>query len=992
VKKKIRIKYPDGRIQGPVLEEEFVSSLKSQDIPEGLLIQVFPFGEWVPYDIESRPGEYSEDKLLEKEFEFTIGTNETPDIQELSSKQSVETTKLIDARSFLNKSIDSTREIGVPKEETPKDDQEEVLEAPLEEEQKELVDREDSTKKINVSGMLKQLTEESESTLASFEQVEKTSLPNEQEPVVEVEEEKEKEKEVAVDSTVNFRSVFITALVGAGLIIYLLFEYLSPRLQDPQDIEIIPMKIRFPVTFEVENAKKSKEFYELGIKAYRKGNYVSKLKAINQFLISLRHKFQDNPALGNLILTYSELLLNVRDPGKEGLKLFRLILIAKSKYLKDINVVLGMALFYFHNKKYFTTLNVIENYLRVSKPSLKLLSLYLRVLLKTGNLVKAKKVYEKIKDIEYRPIESYFAIARFFDSDEQFLQGKKEIIKGIKNFKNSVLLYLEYCRYLVRDSQFKELEKILLRIKSLNVDQSPYYYSRFLEYMGIISAVKKKDALALKYFTRAIELHDSDELRSKLAAIKAKGESAIGNLVTESKIKQYMKLAEEKMKEKNWKEAFNYAIEASDLNEKYIPAQLLLAKIQVRRAFYKSALETLERIKKDFPNNKTVNYALIMAYIDSYKLDDVRKEIKSLAYSPLAKTSEYYSLLARYYLQSDNTALGMKNLIEALKLDPLNDENFYLLGMQYLKYRKYKSAKEFLARAIDLDPRNSVYRASWAKILYELDSAETAIGYLRDVLESNKEDTKILGDIAIYYYKSGQIKNFEEVKEKIEKKQNPDEGLYNFLIDIAKLENRVDDVIENSIKLIKLRPGNLQARMILGEYLIKINKWKKAEKVFEEVKKSLGSFPKVNYYLSKVYTKLKKAKKAEQAARLEIKENPDRAYGYYALGEVFRYKKDWLKASRSFEKAISIDPSYVEALTGLGWIRHRQNFYTEALELYSRAIKEEPSLGSLHRELGFLYKSMGQSGLAIESFETYLKLNPTARDSNRIKTWIKQLR
>jgi hypothetical protein len=35
---------------------------------------------------------------------------------------------------------------------------------------------------------------------------------------------------------------------------------------------------------------------------------------------------------------------------------------------------------------------------------------------------------------------------------------------------------------------------------------------------------------------------------------------------------------------------------------------------------------------------------------------------------------------------------------------------------------------------------------------------------------------------------------------------------------------------------------------------------------------------------------------------------------------------------------------------------------------------------------------MGQSGLAIESFETYLKLNPTAKDQDRIKQFIQQLR
>ena len=109
----------------------------------------------------------------------------------------------------------------------------------------------------------------------------------------------------------------------------------------------------------------------------------------------------------------------------------------------------------------------------------------------------------------------------------------------------------------------------------------------------------------------------------------------------------------------------------------------------------------------------------------------------------------------------------------------------------------------------------------------------------------------------------------------------------------------------NSSVTIKLNPGDLKARMTLGEYLLKMGKWKNAARVFEEVKSSLGSFPKVNYYLSKVYRQLKKPDKAEEAAKQEIKENPNRAYGYFSLGEVYKFKKDWPHAVRMYEKAIS---------------------------------------------------------------------------------------
>jgi tetratricopeptide (TPR) repeat protein len=1000
VRKKIRIKFPDGRVEGPMPADQLESHLEGLEGLTGVLAQFFPAGDWL--DLENLLNELNPvpagtpipaEEFKDEEFKYTIGTTETPKPPKPPPKEEevpdVGPTKVIDARSFLEEDFEATREIVIPGQ--IKEEEKEVEEEEPEIEV-EKIDPDMETGQFNIQDILPELDNEADQSFRDMERaLEEEERGEEVEEEVPEEKPIEKKVEKAPPKKIT-KKIIIRAVAVSFIAIYFLLELLEPGPTTPEGIKVVPLKIRFPVTFEFKDVKKSKEALDKGIKLYQKANYMGRLSAANQFLLSLQHSFQSNPALGNLILTYSELLLNSRNPRKEGQTLFRLIKIAKSKSLTDINVVMGTALFYFYNNKFYTALNVIENYLRVGKPSLKLLSIYLQILVKTGELTKAKKVYDKIKKIEYRPIESYVSISRFLDSDEQYTKGKKEIVRGLNNFKNSVPLYLEYCRYLIRDSQFKELEKILLRINTLEAEQSPFYYSKYLEYLGTLAAVKKEDKKAVKYFRKALKLHDSDELRSKLAALNMGGDSAVGSLVIESKIKQNMKLAREEMKNKNWNKAFNFAIEASDLNEKYIPAQLLLAKVQVNRGFYESALDTLKKLRKEYPTNMTVNRALIMANINSYRLDAARKEIVALANTPLAKTAEYYSLLARYYLASDNTVLALKNLVQALNLDPLNDEDFFLLGSQYLKYRKYQRAQEFLAQAINLDPRNTDYRAEWAKILYELDSAETAIGYLRDVLELDKDNPKIMGDIAIYYYKSGQQQNFEEMKEKIESSPRKDEGLFQFLVEAAKLEDRVDDVIKNSIELIKLNPGDLKARMTLGEYLLKMRKWKQAAKVFEEVKSSLGSFPRVNYYLSKVYTMLKQPDKAEEAAKLEIKENPNRPYGYFALGEVYKNKKDWPNAVRMFEKAISIDPAFTEALMGLGWIKQRQNYFTEAQELYARALKEDPSIAALHRELGFLYKSMGQSGLAIESFETYLKLDPTAKDARRIKQWIKQLR
>ena len=989
MKKKFQAKLFDGKIIGPLPLDDILSFLEKHGIKENVLAAEFPGGTWLDLATLSSAFMAPAEPVITdpnfKQFKFQIGGAPAPKEAPKPKDDWDETTKVATGREFIEEEIEATRVIEMP----PK----EVM-APLPEEIKAEVKAEVLIEKIDLSGQTREFDIPAHflEIAQEVEFCEKELFKKEEGPIVaEVKEiiQKAEEKRKGFKLT---KSAFIKGLIGGGIVVYLLLDFLKPPKGTIPEIEIIPFTVKFPVTSEILKEKESKTAFEEGLKLYGQETYKYRLKASSQFLKSLEFKFQDNDALANLILAYSELLPNSKDLQKDANTLFRLIRIGKNKSLSDINIVMGMGLFYYNNGKIETALNIIENYLRIGKPSLKLLAVYLDILVKKGDLTKARAVYEKIKGVSYKPLEAYISISRFLDLDQRFGDGKIEILEGLKNYKNSVPLYLELSRYLVRGSEFKEMEKVLKLVENLEAENSPYYFSKYLENMGILYAVKKDDKKATQFFKTALAIRESDELRSKLAALTVAGGSAVEALVIESKIKNFMRLAQVALKEKKYNEAFEYAIEASDLNPTFIPSQLLLSKIQVERGFYNDALETLKKLKRDVPENITVNEALVMAYINSYKLDAAKQEITLLSETEMGKTPQYYSILAKYYLKSGNTVLGIKNLQEALDKDPLGDENYFLLADQYLKYRKYGRAQQYLANAIELDPTNLEYRSLWAKILYELDSADAALGYLRDLLEKNPDNPKILAELAIYYYKSGQTKNFEDIKTQIENMPKKDTVLYKFLVDAAKLEDRQEDVLKYSKELIKLFPGDLESRMIIGEYLVKVRNWKDAQKVFEEVKESLGSFPRVNYFLSVVFMAQNEPDKAEAAAKLEMAENPSRPGGFFAMGEVYSFKKDFTQAAKMYEKAISIDPKYVDALYALGKIKFKQNYLSESQELFSRAIRESPNYAEIYRDIGFVYKAIGQSGLAIESFETYLKLDPTAKDQDRVKQFIQQLR
>jgi len=141
--------------------------------------------------------------------------------------------------------------------------------------------------------------------------------------------------------------------------------------------------------------------------------------------------------------------------------------------------------------------------------------------------------------------------------------------------------------------------------------------------------------------------------------------------------------------------------------------------------------------------------------------------------------------------------------------------------------------------------------------------------------------------------------------------------------------------------------------------------------------------------IAKSYLEMGKLDKALEFAELEIKKNPKIPEGYYITGEVLAKKEQWPQAIKNLEKAVTIDFSYVEALLSLGILKRKQNSYEQSRELLLRALKQEPNNPIIHKELGYVYRAVGQGVLAAESFNTYLTLMPSATDRSEIEALIR---
>lgn len=752
------------------------------------------------------------------------------------------------------------------------------------------------------------------------------------------------------------------------------------------------LDIKFPITQEYEDGKSATAALLKGRKLYAQNTYLSRALASQSLVVSLQKQFGNNEALGELILAYAELLDDAQNTKIAAGVIYKLIQLAENKMLNDINVVTGTALFFGKIGKYQTGINIIKNYLRAKGAvSSKLLAYYLDLLINEGDLIEARKTFVKLKEIPKKPFEAYYSLAHFSDIDDQPAEARNIIAEGLKYYPDSALLLLKSADYLLKDQSQKAYEEVLVKINSINSEGSPNFTAKFYYHMGLLSALKKKNKEATIFFKRSLALKESDELRTMLSTLEVSGDKFSQSLIIESKVLDLIKKAKAELKNKNLEAAFSYSIEAVDISPDYVPAILLLTQLQFKRGLFDSAINTLQRAISLNPGKSILKKNLVSAYLKAFKFDEAQKIMVELSQSKFAFGNEYASLMGDFYVAKNNIPLAVRWYSEALGRDPLSDYDMFQLAKIFLRTKQFNEAKSRISKALLLDPKNPDYLAINAEILFEQDNTDTALGYLRDAIAEIGEEPKLISTIATLYYKSGQIKEFQDYYKRIQEMPKKDEAFYEFLIYAAKLEEKNDDVINYSRELLKLNPGNLKVRLDLGELLFSLKRSSEAILEFEEVRSRLVSYPKLHFMLAKIYLSTNDIKKAKEMAQKELELNPSLDSAYFIAGEVARVEKDYREAILKYEKAISLNPKSVDALMAMGQMRLAQNYASEAIELFTRALREQKTNPDIYKQMGLAYKAAGQRALAKEKFEDYLKLSPIAPDREQIEAQIRSL-
>lgn len=874
-------------------------------------------------------------------------------------------------------------------------------------------EKDESTRVVNLTTIKTELLQVAQQEEEIIEKVAKEIKKKKAEEAARKNE--EEEDEVEDDEEVKKKKKKkLFMLVGAVLIAFALLKPDDGPKSPPFVFK--PPLVEFPVPLDKADPKVSLINFEKGKELFAKGGYENLVKAGLLFKAAYENDLSNNAALCLLVRVYAEELKYSREKLIDAQVVFNIIQSKRPVLLKDPNGAIGLNLFYMHINKYEAAVDSTYKYLKLNPKNITtdLFAVYLKSLIKVGRLDVAKQIFTALQKAPDKNRYIYDALIDYHVLNQESEKAERLVDEAIKRNPHLVPYYLLKAEFLLKQKKFKEMEPYLKRTEELALEFNEVNRAKFLELTGLLLAYKGKVDEATKILNASLKLDDSIELRMRLADLSsAKGEptTSADKLIAESKAIKLLNQAKDFLEKRNYELAMSAAARASDAYPGHIPSELFLAKMQMKLGQAEQAIRTLEDLVKKYPENRDINFAMIEAYIDTYKFEAAKNRLAIVSGVEEMKTTwEFASLYAKLYMRMGDSLQVVQWLKNSMNMNPLNDHDIFLLAETFLKKNNFDAAQMLLNKCMELDPINPDYRIAYAKLIYEKQDDQSAIGYLLTLQEEFGEHPKILSEIAIMYYRAGKVKDFEAYKEKLGKSHTKDKALYEFMIKAALLDERYLEIPGYVEQLLQVEPGDLEAMMTAGRVLFENGKLKEAAMWFKRVQDKLSTYPKVQYYIARIKLlageiddpkdangkpvlddKGKPVLGAIGLVMKDIKENGENDIGLVLLGEIYTRKGDLIEAENYYKKAQKLNPRSYDALVGMADLSTKRNNHDLALDLYKKAMNLKGDEPILHKKVGDVYRLLGQGALAMESYKMYLDMNPDAQDKAQIEAYINMM-
>jgi tetratricopeptide (TPR) repeat protein len=438
------------------------------------------------------------------------------------------------------------------------------------------------------------------------------------------------------------------------------------------------------------------------------------------------------------------------------------------------------------------------------------------------------------------------------------------------------------------------------------------------------------------------------------------------------------------------------AILASNATDK--DALIYRGQIQLRKGQAADAIQTLQNVLKNDPDNGVAHYHLGLALDRSGNSERAIEEFRTAVRLRPDLVEAQRALAIAAVRRGDMDTLE-QTATQIINLQPASPDGYAMRALAKINRKQFAAANEDAHKAIEIAP-------------------QSAVGYIQ------------LGNLQLVQKQYGESAN--AFQQALDRDPNSNDAL-NGLMNTYLAQNQTDKAIAAANAQIAKSPNSSNFYDLLGTTLF--NKKKDLDGAESAFKKAAD----LDQHNADALLKLGQVEVAkgspDQAIALyqqSLKNNSREPMFYILMGELYERKQDWSDAKDAYQKALEIKPenplasnnlAYVMLQSGgnvdmalslaqtarrgmpdsptaadtLGWVFYRKGAYQSAVDLFQEALKlgeknKNPDEATVHYHLGLAYEKTGNNNLARQQLERVLKIDPNYGQASEVKKQLAQLK
>ncbi len=431
-------------------------------------------------------------------------------------------------------------------------------------------------------------------------------------------------------------------------------------------------------------------------------------------------------------------------------------------------------------------------------------------------------------------------------------------------------------------------------------------------------------------------------------------------------------------------------------------------------ALYSSAKEfdkteaVLRKAINDLPDNDQAKLLLVRFLAENRDQETAKQELIKL----VKADPENYKLkftLARVYeseADSEKAIEIYQAIIDKEELKPNGLKARTQIAGLYARIREIDKAKTLLDEVLAESPSDQEALALHGKIALSEGEPITAIADFRSAMRDQPNSIPLHRLLARAHAENNEMNLARDTLKRAIDLAPKDMPLREDYIRVLAAEDNISAVIKELDNVLEMEPENLGAMQALFRVMASQEKWKKASRIVNQIKKAHPDKPIGYHYagllkqaqreieasipefekaielapdaiqpltqLVKSYLAMQKPELALKKLKEIVTSNGENFVAYNLLGEVQLFQEDRKTAWESFNKAIEINPKWALPYRNKANLYLINNQDDQAETVYKKGIKNTESSIVLVTELAKLYENKGEYDKAIGLYEEVL--------------------